>query len=435
MTAALDPQRLRRALERAPGSRGLVVAYSGGRDSHVLLHAASRTGLPLAALHVDHGLHPDSGLWAEHCAAVCRELGIPLHLRAAAGGRRIGRGLEAAAREQRYRCFEAFLAEDQTLLLAHHRDDQAETVLQRLIRGAGPAGLAGMPRSRRLGAGWLLRPLLEVPGADIETYARDQGLAWIEDPSNADPHAAERNLLRHEILPRLRRRRPGVDAALARSAELQAETAALLARLADAELGRLESEGTVGVAELAGLDEPLRLLVVRRWLQRAGREPPGRSRLRQGLADLLGAGADREPELTWDQGRLRRHRGRLHQLPARLAPPPEAALAWCPARTLEVPGLGRLWQEPAQGGLDPGLLGRDDLSVDFRRGGETCRLPDRGRRDLRRLLQEMDLPPWERSRLPLLWVAGEIAAVGDRVVCAGFLARPGRPGWRLAWDW
>ncbi len=434
MSAPLDLQRLRRRLRAAP-AQPLLLGYSGGRDSHVLLHAVWSLGLPLRALHVDHGLHPDSRHWAEHCTAVCRELDVPLELHRVAVDVASPRGPEAAAREARYRLFEAALAGGGTLLLAHHRDDQAETVLLRLLRGAGPRGLAAMAALRGLGGGWLLRPLLDVPGAALQAHALAHGLAWVDDPGNADPQAAERNLLRHEVLPRLRARRPGLDAALARAASLQRETAELLDAVADQDLGALERSGALDLAGLRALPEARRLAAVRRWLQLAGRRPPGRERFRQGIADLLEAAADRRPELIWEDARLCRYRGRLHLLPPRLPDPPAAPLAFDPARGVRLPGLGRVWAEPAGAGLDPALLARGDLSLDFRRGGERCRLPGRGSRDLRRLFQELDLPPWERDRLPLLRVGGQLAAVGDRLVCEGYGAPAGAGGWRLRWDW
>lgn len=434
MSAALDLQRLRERLQEAP-AEPLLLGYSGGRDSHVLLHAVWSLGLAVRALHVDHGLHPDSRRWAEHCAAVCRALDVPLEVQRVAVDTASPRGLEAAAREARYRRFEAALAGGGTLLLAHHRDDQAETVLLRLLRGAGPRGLAAMAALRRLGGGWLLRPLLDVPGAALERHARAHRLAWLDDPGNADPQAAERNLLRHEVLPRLRARRPGLDAALARAAALQRETAELLDAVADQDLGALEQGGALDQARLRALPEARRLAAVRRWLQRAGRRPPGRERLRQGVANLLEAAPDRRPELLWEDARLRRYRGRLHLLPPHLPDPPAGPLGFDPAWGVRLPGLGRVWAEPASAGLDPALLARGDLTLDFRRGGERCRLPGRGGRDLRRLLQELELPPWERDRLPLLRVGGELAAVGDRLVCEGYGAPGGAGGWRLGWDW
>ena len=217
------------------------IAYSGGLDSTVLLRAAAavRERLPgaLWAVHIDHGLHPDSGRWGEHCRVTCEDLAIPLL------GRRVevqpGRGesLEAVARAARYGEFSALLAPGDLLLTAHHQDDQAETLLLALIRGSGVHGLAAMPRGGGPGA-WPAGPPPAGPRArPLEHYARTLGLTWLEDPTNREP-AMDRNYLRNLVLPLMRERWPAVSATLARSAAHCAEAAVLVDLVGRAGTGR-----------------------------------------------------------------------------------------------------------------------------------------------------------------------------------------------------
>ena len=199
----------------------ILVALSGGLDSTTLLHALARSRSArergLRAVHVDHRLHPDSAKWSRRCAELAEQLDVPLEIRAVEVARAPGLGLEATARRARYAAIEAMLGEREILALGHHRDDQAETVLLKLLRGAGPEGLGAMRRLRRLGHGYAWRPLLALPRASLRGYAEKHKLVWIEDPSNADT-SLDRNYLRMEILPRIMRRWPEAEASIAQSA-------------------------------------------------------------------------------------------------------------------------------------------------------------------------------------------------------------------------
>lgn len=200
----------------------LIVGYSGGLDSHVLLHGLAMhrpywLTQKLEAIYVDHGLQTASAVWGEHCAEVCRDLNMPFRVLKIDARPVPGESPEAAARRARYAALAAELGFDSALLTAHHRDDQAETLLLQLLRGAGPYGLAAMPAVSRLGQGRLLRPFLEVDRAELLAYAGKHGLRWIEDASNTDT-GFDRNYLRHRVLPLLRERWPAVNRTLSRSA-------------------------------------------------------------------------------------------------------------------------------------------------------------------------------------------------------------------------
>ncbi len=427
--------RLDAALAPLPRQGRWWIGFSGGCDSAVLLHALSRlrpAGVTLKALHVDHRLHPESAAWAAHCQRFAAACGVPCRVIEVDAAPAPGESPEARAREARYAAFAGVLRAGDHLFLAHHRDDQAETVLLRLLRGAGPEGLAGMPVSRPLGAGRLYRPLLDFTRAELQAWARREGLEWIEDPANAgtDP---DRNFLRHEILPRLRSRWPAADAALARGARLQREAADDLAMQAAADWASQAetSPDRIAVAALRALPAARQRRLLRYWIGRINARPlPDARHLQRILEEVLTAAPDAMPEVRWPGARIRRHDGRLWLLPETLPARPSAQ-PWDLRQPLRL-GDGRCLavREITGEGLRADLRGREDIRIEFRRGGERLRPAGRGEyhHALKKLLQEWRVPPWERARLPLLYVGEAIAAVPGYCVCAPFAAGAGETG-------
>jgi tRNA(Ile)-lysidine synthase len=336
----------------------VCVAYSGGLDSHVLLHALSglraATGLTLRAVHVDHGLHPQSAAWAEHCRRVCAALDVVCRVERVQVARD-GDGLEAAARRARYAALAAGLGAGETLFTAHQRDDQAETLLLQLFRGAGVQGLKAMPASQAFGAGRLVRPLLDYSRASLLAYARAQGLRWIDDSSNVDT-ALTRNYLRHRVLPDVRARWPGVDAALARTARHAAEAAALLDALAETDLAACRhpaicAEG-LSVPALRALDPARRRNLLRYWLRRRGFHPPQTRHLKEVEAALSHDPASGQARIAWPGAELWRYRDTLCVMPPRPRPDPSLAFslpaAWCPrSARASPPPRWRRFSKPA----------------------------------------------------------------------------------------
>lgn len=419
------------------------IGYSGGLDSHVLLHLCARLAqadgrFQFAALHVHHGLQTAADAWSEHCAAVCAGLGLPFRLMRVDGRPAAGQSPEEAARNARYRAFESLLEEGEALLAAQHADDQAETLLLQLLRGAGLAGLAAMPEAAPLGRGRLLRPLLGWRRQDLQQYAAVYGLRWVEDPSNQET-AYDRNFIRHQVLPLLAGRWPGSVAALGRTARHCAEAQAQLQRLAE-DLLPLAREGdaagaSLSVACLRQWRAPEQRLVLRHWLKSLGFRAPASAVLQRILAEVLPAAEDRLPCVAWREGEVRRYRGRLYALPP-LPPLDSAAVfAWDGRQALELPGNGRLEAYEEQGpGIRPDWRG-GWWQVRYRQGGERCRLPNRtGSQALKKLFQAADnIPPWQRQRTPLLYIDGRLAAVGEWWVCEPFAGpREGR-NIRLRW--
>lgn len=432
----LTPHTLRRQLAQLPAARRYRVAYSGGRDSHVLLHCLrhSAPSLELSAIHVHHGLHGEADQWAAHCAEICAQLQVPLEVIEVNAHPGPGESPEAAARDARYRALAECLERGEALLTAHHREDQAETVLLQLLRGAGPHGLAAMPAQASLGRGLHLRPLLAFGREALAEYAARNALRWVEDHSNRDL-TLDRNYLRRQVAPLLAERWPSWDATLARAASNQADAA----RLAD-ELGRLDLEAAADAEGLAL--EPVRRLsahrqanVLRRWLRQRGLPLPSRAQLQRILADMVHARRDAEPVVHWAGVQVRRYRDRLLAMPSLPSHDPTQRIPWCLQEPLMLPDLGLcLCAQTVQGrGVRVDAVRGGRAEVRFRRGGEQLR-PAGGahRRELKTLLQERGVAPWQRGRIPLLYVGDQLAAVGDLWVEHALAAGPGQWGYELS---
>ena len=414
----------------------LLVGYSGGLDSTVLLHALAATPAAraqgLRALHVHHGLHAQADAWAAHCERGCADLGLPL---AVARVRVEGSG-EGAARTARHAAFAEHLRAGEALALAHHRDDQAETFLLRALRGSGVDGLAAMRRWRPFARGWLWRPLLDTPRATLRDYAIRHALRWIEDPSN-DGTAPDRNFLRHAVLPLLRERWPEAHAAFARSAALQAEAAELLG-IEDAVLLAQASGGhgnTLDLGVLRGWPGARRARVLRRWIEQLGLPPLPSHGIACVETDLLPARPDADACFAWAGAELRKWRELLHADWQRPPLPPGFERRWDGRAALALPTGDRLALVPTRpDDRAPHAFDRP-LRVGARLGGERIRLPGRSHSHaLKHVLQELGVPPWTRERLPLLFDAADrVVAAGDLAVDADFGAWLQARGARLVW--
>ncbi len=404
----------------------VFIAYSGGMDSTVLLvTAAERYGAKLVALHANHALHADAKLWQQHCDTVCAELKVPLQS-IELELRPEGQGIEAAARRARYAWFAQQLDRDgDVLLLAHHRDDQAETLLLRLLRGAGPDGLGGMPEARPLGSGTLLRPFLDVPRSVLLAEAQRRKLQWIEDPSNDDDRF-DRNYLRKHVMPLLARRWPGSAATMARAAKLLREESSARLALAPPLLRSAVGDPGFSYAALAE-DAPRAALELRAWLRRAGVQPPPAARLQEFLRQCReGRGA----EIVIGDKALTRFQEELY-LHTVLDPPEAVTLQPDTNMPLQIEGVGgvTLYRDAA---LATTPLPR--LELRLRSGGERLAGKDGRHRDLKKLCQERGIPPWWRGRMPLLF---ELTPAGPELLAAGSLAASPRCrelGLELRWS-
>ena len=421
-------------------SAELCVALSGGLDSTVLLHALARAlvdrpNYRIRAAHVDHQLQRDSAIWRQHCGSVALSLQlefVPLVVKVAADPEL---SPEAAARDARYAALRQILRPNEVLLTAHHADDQLETMLLALMRGAGLRGLSGVPSVQIFGGGWLARPLLEFSRAELEEWARSEQLQWLDDPSNANTNF-DRNFLRHRVLPALRERWSAAAHSATRSTAHLREAGRLLDVLAAADLESVAIGSCLSMTQLASLGPARRRNVLRHWIRQHGMRVPSTRKLATIERDLLIAREDRLPCVEWDDVEVRRHRGLLYCMRQRPAFEPADPLPWNVSQVLELPAqLGRLRaQRDAAGGLAVARA-RGELQVHFRRGGEELQpAGDPHHRKLKKLLQDAGVLPWWRDRVPLIYSAEQLVAVGDLWIAEEFAARHGEDALRIVWE-
>ena len=416
----------------APGKR-LVLGLSGGIDSVVLLHflrvCQAQYAFQLACVHVHHGMSPHADKWAGFCEQLCREMGVPLSVHRVTINRDDPAGLEAAARAQRHQVFASIEAD--FVLTAHHQNDQAETFLLQLLRGAGPKGLAAMAKVQQH-TGWLatlLRPLLNISRLEIEQYAQAHKLDWVEDESNTDT-AYTRNYLRHTMLPLLASRFPAAESILVRSAALQADAATLLDDLARIDAKLCVTGDRLDCANLAKLPLARAANLLRWFIDQHGLRMISRRRLDESLRQLLHAGADAHLSITIKSGiELRRYRGGAYLVAAR-ACANQTAVHWQGEPKLQLQQAGwNVTLQPTRGvGLSLARLKAAHVQLGVRQGGERIRLVKHGaHRRLKNLLQESALPPWQRACLPLLWCGNELVWAGKIGFAADYLASADEP--------
>ncbi len=440
--AGFSPAQLLETLPPLERPARLWVAYSGGCDSHVLLHALAllRPQLPveLKAVHVDHGLDPRSSQWAAHCHSVCRALGVDCVGLSVDASPAAGESPEAAARRARYAALAALMAEGDLICTAHHQNDQAETLLLQLLRGAGPKGMAAMAASAELGAARLVRPLLPFGRDELSEYALAQGLVWIEDPSNADT-GFSRNYLRHQVMPVLQQRWPALNRVLSRSADHCGEAAQLLDELAQMDLCAV-GDGAVDrlvVKHLLALSTARQKNLLRYWLHHLGFPLPSEAKLRHILSDVLMASADAAPCVAWPGVAVRRFRGALYAVREAVAFAPDSTIPVEIGQSTPLPDGSRVELKVGREALRLSLekLHQAPLTIRFRQGGESIQPAGRRHhRSLKKLFQEADIPPWQRPLQPLLYAGEELVAVVDLCVAEGWQADAGEPGVAVVWQ-
>lgn len=417
--------------DRVPGDGRMLIAYSGGPDSTCLMHQLATAGSrrPLLALHVDHGLDPESRQRAENACERAHALGVAAEIldgRISDGGG----GPEAVARRARYAALVARMNPGDVLLTAHHADDQVETVLLRLLRGAGPTGLGGMPRTRRIGPGWLHRPLLDWTRCDILAWLERHEVEALDDPANRNLRF-DRNFIRHDLLPLLEQRWPGARRSVLHSAHLCREAGALLDEIAGRDLQScLRGADRLDLAAVLALPRFRAAEVLRRWCRHAGLAPPPGARLDNFMDQLVDAAMDRTPEMRWDNAVLRRHGNALW---LDLDPSPESnwKMDWQPPEPAVLPDtLGTMRLCGLRGQSPPGKW-----QIRSGKNGEAICLPgQRHRRRVKELLRESGVPPWRRDQWPRVWRDGRLVAVGDRWLDGDFAAWLETAGARLVWE-
>jgi len=402
----------------------IYIGYSGGVDSHVLLHACA--ALPefkakITAVYIHHGLQFEADEWAIHCAKIAEKLGVAFLMQRVYAHPNSGESPEEAARNARYAAFKNLINENDVLLIAQHREDQLETVLLQLFRGSGLRGLAGMPEKTPFGDGELLRPLLNISKETINIYAAEHQLNWIEDPSNQST-IYDRNFLRREIIPHLKQRWQSLDKTVARAATHCAEAQTVISNFAQTQFETVFNllDNTLNILALQTYSPSEQRLIVRQWFDFLDLKMPSHNFVQRILNDVMAARVDSSPILTGHGVNIRRYRTKLYAMTHVLT-----GFEWCEweheKTTLTLSNQQILAIQSADCGISHAVWHAATITVKMRRGGETLALPNRdGHHELKKLFQEANIPPWQRENMPLIYLNGELAAVGNLWIAAAF---------------
>ena len=420
----------------------IFVAYSGGIDSHVLLHALAQLRqtfpkLKLTAVHVHHGLFQAANDWVQHCRQVCDELKVGLQIINVKVKCSAGLSVEEQARIARYQALTKLLQAGDLLITAHHADDQAETCLLQFLRGAGIKGLASMPVMISFAQGFLARPFLSISRQDLLEYAQKNNLSWIEDDSNHNLKFT-RNFLRYTIMPEFKKRWPNINKTIMRVAKNCAEANELLQELAKQDIEELKGsvKNTLAIAKLQKLSLARQKNVLREWLHAQGFRLPSAIKLKHIISDVINARTDADPCIVWQEVEVRRHQDNLYAMSPLFKFNNKVDLSWDGKNPLKLPGnLGILRCEKAMGqGLKAEVFSKN-IVVRFRQGGEQCKLPNReGTHKLKKLFQEWGVPSWQRDRIPLLYINDQLAAIVGYAVCSELAAFNNEVGMSLLLD-
>ncbi|MEK6685935.1 MAG: tRNA lysidine(34) synthetase TilS [Pseudomonadota bacterium] len=396
----------------------LTIALSGGIDSVVLLHLLASLSqhmhFTLSAVHVNHGISSNATLWSQFCCNLCHTYDIPIYIAYLQIKKESGISLEANAREERYRIFNQLQTD--YVVLAQHLDDQAETLLLQLFRGAGIKGLSAMPVVRKQfsdTAPQLLRPLLEVSRSRIEAYAHENKLNWMNDESN-DSIAFNRNFLRHKILPLLKERYPNYPKTLLRTSRHLSEASSLLDELAEIDIGNCLVSGKLKVSNIRKLSFPRAKNLLRHTLLQRGANLPSTAKLDDILSQLLSAGSGSQLHINFGNTEIRCYKDALYILSRKIPSKEPIQISWCGEAFLALkhPTGSIHFTQVRNQGISPQRMMHEPIMICLRSGGErfmpACNRP---RRSLKNLLQEASIPPWERNTLPLLFCGEKLVWV------------------------
>ena len=427
---------LKENISQYSNAKVIWVAYSGGCDSHVLLHSLvslrSEINAEIKAIHINHGLSPLANEWEEHCCNVCNDLNVS-YTSVQVDARQKNSSPEEAARQARYAEWKKLIKNDEVIVLAHHQDDQAETVLLQLLRGSGVKGLAAMPTQQTFSQGLLCRPMLDFLREEIHAYAVEKNLNWIDDPSNFDTDF-DRNFLRHDIVPLLETRWPSLKKTLSRTAIHTAEADQLLTELAAQDWLNIKNNEQIQISALLELDEKRQRNVVRYWLTTICKVTlPDTVHLNRILNEVLTAAEDAKPEVIWRGGDVRRFQGLLYAQKILFQPDNTSPIIWPDIKTpLLYDGLKLSARSAVSIGLSQEKLKNSEITLKFRQGGESCRPVGRGQtHQLKKLFQEWQVPPWLRASVPLIYVDGELAEVVGYCRCESYAASEAEASWLI----
>ncbi len=412
----------------------IYIGYSGGMDSHVLLHLAafSQYRDKVTAVHVHHGLQAEADDWARHCYKVATEAGVHFKEIKVDARPEAGQSPEEAAREVRYGAFRTLLHQSDVLLVAQHRDDQLETVLLQLCRGAGVEGLAAMPQSMSLGDGVLLRPFLDISLQTLQHYAKQHQLRWIEDPSNSSLDF-DRNFLRHQVIPILKKRWPGLDKTVARTARHCGSVSGWIKQQTEQNLAKIiQPDDSIDLQLFQQFSTEEQVQLIRRWFQAVGLKYPSTAVVEAVLTEMIAARSDANPLICTQNHQIRRYQNRLFLIPDSRGNS-RSEYVW-PDESLKLTlenGDCLILLKDTQG-IPVAKWQAASVTVRFRQGGEKIALPGRkGHHSLKKLFQEWGVPPWLRDSVPLLYLDGQLAAVAGFCISSEVYCESGEDCYQL----
>ena len=389
------------------------IAFSGGLDSTVLLHSMQAAELPIHAVYVNHHLQKENDDWQHHCGQLCEQWEIPFTVLHAEINQQPQQSLEELARNARYELLCDLLNVNEALVTAHHQDDVAETMLLQLLRGAGPRGLAAMPEHKQLNVGLHLRPFLKITRKQLSDYATQHNLDWIEDLSNQD-NRFDRNYLRNEVLPKLLSRWPSAQQSMARSAQLHAEVSNCLNELAEIDLQQARTEQTniLVIPALQKLSQERLSNALRYWIRAHQMRVPSRKILQHVIQDIVAKQEiETSPVQSWGEGEIRRYQNQLYLMDPLHPHDPNQEFCWEIDQPLYIESLDRTLLPKELKEMDL-PLGVKELTVRFRQGGERLKpIGQKQHRSLKKLLNDAEVPPWMRDRIPLLYHQEQLISV------------------------
>ena len=432
---AFNQARLVEVLRQYPDNGRLLLAFSGGLDSHVLLHAlvasAKLHKRTVSAIYINHGLQSQSSDWQDFCQQCCIRYQIPFHAVQLSLDLSNSESVEAVARDARYQAISGFIENNDILLTAQHADDQAETFLVQLLRSAGVYGLAAMPAMQTYAKGYHARPLLAFSRADLEQYAKHHQLEWVEDPSNQDVRFT-RNAIRHQLLPVAKQIQPSVVKTLNTVASNMGKTKEAFDFLLAEKLSSIIEGESIRLTELQVLPLVLRESLLRYWIKTCGFRTPPQKRLLVFIQQIEQAADDKLPSLYWDNVSLRCWKKSLFLFKEKVVSK-QLSLDWASDQSvITLPtGIGQLNKVSARQGIDRQLI--RNLTIRFRQGGEKLLLPGKDHQlSLKQFFQDENIPPWERSLIPLIYINDELAAVADKVIAKKFFVKHGN-AFQIKW--
>lgn len=428
---------VKQQLTSLPNLKKVVVAYSGGVDSHVLLHGCSSLiqtfpHIHFHAVYINHDLHDDSDKWCYHCEKVSKTLDINFTSVKVAVEVLRGDGPEQAARHARYDALQHFIDADSVLLTAQHQDDQAETLMLQLLRGAGVNGLASMPALNAFGEGQIARPLLTFTQQEIMDYALDHQLSWVEDPSNLNT-SLDRNFLRQRVIPIIKERWPAFSNTTSRSAVHCAEASSLLAKQA-AKFIMEDEKDVLPLAAVNCLDDEFQRLIIRQWLANNSVRMPSQKVLHQMQNEITDEPAC-SALIEWAGNQVRLFDGSFFLLKKPDKPQKLNVAEWVCGDVELANNLGTLSLSDSQiGGLDKEKWKRSKVTIQARSGGECIKLINRqGTKKLKKLFYEYKVFPWARDLIPLIYLGDKLAAVADIWLAEEFVADKDGQGYEILW--